>query len=160
LADRSLTRLPVDERPQHLLCSLSVRENSDFATPPEWLLAGIREQAADWDLASKAPGLISAALGSIETNMTPSEILSLISWLINLDGSRIKQSLIKGEGKIIGGQSVVIVDQETLRKAGADLLSPPKQTAADASTSLTAQGAENVSLASPAWKSIRHVPFH
>lgn len=151
-------------------------KNSDFGrmARQQWLLAGIREQAAHWDLASKAPGVIGAALGSVETNMTPSEILSLISWLINLDGSRIKQSLIKGQGKIIDEQSVVIVDQQTLDKAGADLLIPPEAAAADASTSLTAQSAENVSLAAPAttttvspskldpaaWKSIQaHVPF-
>jgi LCP family protein required for cell wall assembly len=151
-------------------------KNSDFGrmARQQWILAGIREQAKRWDFAAKAPGLISAALGSVGTNMTPGEILSLIHWAVGLDGSRIKQSLIKGQGKMINQQSMVVVDQETLDKAAADFLTPPEAAAAGASTGLTGKSAENASLAAPSttttvspstldaaqWRAIQaHVPF-
>jgi LCP family protein required for cell wall assembly len=106
-------------------------KNADFGRMmrQQWILAGLREQATGWDVAAKGPALIGAALDGVGTNMTPGELLSLVNWVVHLDGSRMKQSEIVGPGEMIDEQAVVVVPQATLDAAAADFLRPPDPTA-------------------------------
>ena len=111
-------------------------ENADFGRMyrQQRILASIRDQARGWDKKLKLPGLVNTVMDSATTNLSADEMLTLAYWLLKLDGTRIKQIIIKGPGKMIDGKSVVLVDQATLAQAVTDFLTPPPNETAQAGT--------------------------
>ena len=101
--------------------------NSDFGrmARQQRILAAIREQAMGWDLPTKLPGLIGELLGSTTTNLSAAEMTKLAYWLVKLDGSRIRQTMITGSGQMIDGKAVIVADQATLTEAVTAHLTPP-----------------------------------
>ena len=49
----------------------------------------------------------------------------LAYWLVKLDGSRIKQTMITGSGQMIDGKAVIVADQAALTEAVTAHLTPP-----------------------------------
>ena len=109
-------------------------ENSDFGRMyrQQRILASLRDQVRGWDKTLKLPGIVSTLMRSASTNLTADEMLKLAYWLVKLDGTRIKQIIIKGPGKMIDGKAVIMVDQATLTQAVTDLLTPPPSDTGDA----------------------------
>jgi LCP family protein required for cell wall assembly len=115
-------------------------QNSDFGrmVRQQRVLAAMREQAMRWNLPLKLPGLVGAALESVATNLTANEILKLAYWVVNLDGSRIRQIVLKAPGQVIDGKAVLVADEATLKEAVTKLLSPPgTESGQDAAASTT-----------------------
>ena len=102
-------------------------DNGDFGRMyrQQRILAGLRVQAQGWDKKLKLPGMVNTLMRSAATNLSANEMLKLASWLVQLDGSRIKQIIVKGPGKMIDGKAVVVVDQATLTQAATDFFTPP-----------------------------------
>jgi polyisoprenyl-teichoic acid--peptidoglycan teichoic acid transferase len=131
--------------------------NADFGrmARQQRILAAARDQATGWNLPTRLPGLVSTVLGSAATNLSANDMLKLAYWLVKLDGSRIKQIMIKGPGQMIDGKAVVVVDQATLADAVVDYLTPPQQNPAGAAAGdflVAAAGTRNLlsTLAAPA----------
>jgi LCP family protein required for cell wall assembly len=117
------------------------------------ILQGIRDQALGWDLTFSLPGIVGDLLDSATTNLSSGELVELARWIIELDGSRIKQTIIKGPGRMIDGNAVIVVDQPTLAATVADVLTPPEEDPSQASEDgpggpiLAATGSEALRLA-------------
>jgi LCP family protein required for cell wall assembly len=136
-------------------------ENADFGrmARQQRILAGLRDQARSWNKTLKLPGMVNTIMGSAATNLSADQMLKLAYWLVKLDGSRIKQIIIKGPGTMIDGKAVVVVDKAYLSQAITDFLTPPgsdsgqsasgaASRAADTGTTLlAAAGDEAVALA-------------
>jgi LCP family protein required for cell wall assembly len=107
--------------------------NGDFGrmARQQRIMAAARDRAATWSLPTKLPGIVDGLLSSAKTNLTANELLKLAYWLVKLDGSRIKQTLIKGVGDRIHGKAVVVVEREALAEAVTDFLTPPEETPVD-----------------------------
>ncbi len=123
-------------------------QNSDFGrmARQQHILSAIRDQAMNWNLPTKMPGLIDGLLGSAITNLSADEMLKLSYWLVKLDGGRIKQTMIRGPGQMIDGKAVLVVDQSTLKEAVTAYLTPPDEQATQAGDNLllTAIGSQNL----------------
>jgi polyisoprenyl-teichoic acid--peptidoglycan teichoic acid transferase len=115
-------------------------QNKDFGrmARQQRILAAVRDQAVNWNLPIKLPGLVSILLGSAKTNLGTNDLLDLARWLVRLDGSRIKQTLIQGPSVGRDGKAVVVVDRDTLAKAVAEFYAPPDESSARTDESLPA----------------------
>ncbi len=107
--------------------------NKDFGrmARQQRILAALRDQATRWNLPLKLPGLVNGLLGSTTSNLTAKEMLKLSSWFTKLDGSRIKQTLIRGPSVPRDGKAVVVVDQASLAQSVTDFLTPPEQSTSE-----------------------------
>jgi hypothetical protein len=92
-----------------------------------------------WNLPLRLPGVVSAALDSVATNLSANEILKLASWLVGLDGSRIRQSVITAPGKMIDGRSVLVAEPATLKNAVIKLLTAPGLDSEEVTTTTTSE---------------------
>ncbi len=127
-------------------------QNSDFGrmSRQQRILAGIRQQAAQWDLDTKLPGLIQLALGWIGTDLSAADLQDVVTWIVGLGGDRIKQAIIRGQGTMIDGNAVVVVDPSVLRAAAQDFMTPPPAAAPEPSATPPAPGGSTPDLAK--WK--------
>ena len=118
-------------------------ENADFGRMyrQQRILAGLRDQAQGWDKTLKLPGIVNTVMDSAATNLTADEMLKLAYWLVRLDGTRIRQTIIKGPGKLIDGKAVVVVDRATLTQAVTEFLTPPPSDTADGPSAGASAGA-------------------
>ena len=114
-------------------------QNSDFGrmARQQHILSAIRDQAMNWNLPTKMPGLIDGLLGSAITNLSADDMLKLSYWLVKLDGDRIKQTMIRGPGQMIDGKAVLVVDQSALKEAVTAYLTPPDEQATEAAANPT-----------------------
>jgi LCP family protein required for cell wall assembly len=110
--------------------------NSDFGrmTRQQRVIAAIREQAMGWNLPLKLPGLVSAALESVATNLSANDILRLAHWLVKLDGDHIRQQVITARGQNVNGMAVLVADQAALKNAVTKLLTSPGTDAGEGAT--------------------------
>lgn len=101
--------------------------NADFGrmARQQRILAGIRDQARSWNKKLKLPGVVNTIMKTGATNLSADEMLKLAYWLVKLDGTRIKQIIVQGPGKMIDGKAVVVVDKTALAEQIGDFLTAP-----------------------------------
>ena len=88
-------------------------------------LTGLRQQAMGWDLGLKLPGLTSAFFDNAATDLGTNDFLKLAWWAVKLDGSRIRQVVLRSATRTIAGASYVIADDEKIAAAVDELLAVP-----------------------------------
>jgi LCP family protein required for cell wall assembly len=129
-------------------------ENADFGrmARQQRMLAGLRDQARGWNKTLKLPGMVNTIMDNAITDLSPNDMLKLAYWLVKLDGTRIKQIIVRGPGKTIGGKAVVVVDQATLAQAVTDFFTPPPPDVSGQASSVAppARGRVLVAAAAPA----------
>lgn len=135
-------------------------QNKDFGrmARQQRVLAAVRDQATNWNLPTKLPGLINTLLAKTTTNLSANEMLKLSSWVLRLDGNRIKQSLIRGPSVPRDGKAVVVVSPETLTQAVTDFLTPPEEKTSDASHLVVASAGAHGLLAMAGAASLQSLP--
>jgi LCP family protein required for cell wall assembly len=82
-------------------------QNKDFGrmARQQRVLAAVRDQAVNWNLPIRLPGLMNTLLGSTTTTLSANELLKLSSWVVKLDGSRIEAVAHQGTQRAEGRQS-------------------------------------------------------
>jgi polyisoprenyl-teichoic acid--peptidoglycan teichoic acid transferase len=112
-------------------------EYSDFGRMErqQRVLDALRDQLRGWNLSLKLPGIVSNILDVAATNLSANELIGLGTWMARLDGGRIRKVMVRGSGEMIDGKAVVVADQEALKTAVTDLLTPPPAGTASATTS-------------------------
>lgn len=113
-------------------------------------LSALRQQAMGWDLGLKLPGLISAFFDNAATDLGTNDFLKLAWWGVRLDGSRIRQVVLRSSTSTIDGVSYVIAGDEKIAAAVDELLTVPGSQSMpetiEADSGATATGAPAVSL--------------
>ena len=125
--------------------------NNDFGRiqRQQRFLRAAKEQVSKWDAALKIPSLVDVLARNVTTDMSTNQVLRLAVWGMRLQGGRVKQVELNATTANIGGGSYVIADEDAIREAVRDLMTPPASSgsalaAADSgsSTTGTSEGGE------------------
>ena len=110
--------------------------NGDFGRMErqQRFLGALREQAMDWQLPLKLPGLISALFNNVTTDLGANDILRLAYWAVRLGGENIRQTTLVAPTEDIDGASYVVASSERIREAVTSFLSLPGSEQAASST--------------------------
>lgn len=90
-------------------------------------LRALRQEAKGWDLGLKLPGLVGGFLDNAATDLGTNRIIGLARWGVGIDSERMRQVVLRGEGKTIDGLRYAICTDEQIADAVTSLLSPPAE---------------------------------
>jgi LCP family protein required for cell wall assembly len=119
-------------------------------------LRALRQQAMGWDLGLKLPGLVGGLLDNVATDLGTNDLVGLSRWGIEIDGERMRQVVLRGEGRMIDGVAFAVCTDQQIDDAVSALLTPPSANAASGATikpigkATTANPAAASILANPA----------
>jgi len=102
-------------------------DNNDFGRiqRQQRFLRAAKEQVSKWDAALKIPSLVDVLARNVTTDMSTKQVLRLAVWGMRLQGGRVKQVGLDATTATIGGGSYVIADEDAIRQAVHDLMTPP-----------------------------------
>jgi len=123
--------------------------NADFGRMErqQRYLNAVRQQAMGWDLALKLPGLVGTFFDYAATDLHTNDFLRLATWVIKLDGSRIRQVALRGDMRMSSGVTFVFWKPEDMAAAVESLLTPPGVEYASSESTVSASSSTTTSTA-------------